>query len=129
MRESEIRRRLTEVTKQLDEEKRARERAEQTAADLARALVQQQPEVCTSTPPLPPLPPLPPSPTPPPPPKPAPTRIPRRCLRLYATPLPDWPPTDFPIVTLYACQTFDPPVGNPPIITWSITSCLQKAGK
>ena len=112
MRESEIRRRLAEVTKQLDEEKRARERAEQTAADLARALVQQQPVV------LPPLPPL-------PPPKPAPTRIPGG-VYAYATPLPDWPPTDFPIVTLYACQTFDPPAGNPPIITWSTTSCLQR---
>jgi len=53
MRESEIRKRLAEVTKQLDEEKCARERAEQTAGDLARVLVQQSVVLPPPTKPIP----------------------------------------------------------------------------
>ena len=62
MKESEIRRRLAEVEKQLAEEKAARERAEQTIADLAKAAADRTapPHPCPVPCPVPPCP----SPTP-----------------------------------------------------------------
>jgi hypothetical protein len=93
MKESEIRRRLAEVEKQLDDERAKNERAQQTIADLAKA-------VAAGTFPLgqpwdiaaPAIP------------APEPSRVPGG-VYAYATPFGD----GMPIVTLYACQTFDVP--------------------
>jgi hypothetical protein len=103
MKESKIRRLLAEALKQLDDEKAKNERAQQTIADLAKA-------VAAGTLPLgqpwdiavPDMP------------APKPSCVPGG-VYAYATPFGD----GLPIVTLYACQTFDPP---PAGTTWTLTT-------
>jgi hypothetical protein len=114
MKESEIRRHLAEVQKQLDEERAKNERAQQTIADLAKAaaagaLPLGQPCPC-----------VPPAPMP----TPNPAHFPPYIPYAYATPFGD----GLPIVTLYACQTFDQP--PPTSTTWiQVSSTPPKASK